>query len=75
MLYGNVLKNLREEKELSQKDIAKSLKIDNSLYAKYEKEYNIIPIQHLNSICNYLNVLDLCQVFRHIFMDKLLIRI
>lgn len=56
MLYGNVLKNLREEKELSQKDIAKSLKIDNSLYAKYEKEYNIIPIQHLNSICNYLNV-------------------
>ena len=56
MLYGNVLKNLREEKELSQKDIAKSLKIDNSLYAKYEKEYNIIPIQHLNSICNYFNV-------------------
>lgn len=30
MLYGNILKNLREEKELSQKDIAKFLNIDNS---------------------------------------------
>ena len=32
------------------------LEIDNSLYAKYEKEYEIIPIKHLNNLCNYYNV-------------------
>ena len=56
MIYSNRLKELREEKNISQQDIAKYLKIDNSLYAKYEKEYYVIPIKHLNTLCNYFNV-------------------
>ena len=56
MIYSNRLKELREEKNISQQDIAKYLKIDNSLYAKYEKEYYVIPIKHLNTLCNYFNI-------------------
>ena len=56
MIYSNRLKELREEKNISQQDIAIYLKIDNSLYAKYEKEYYVIPIKHLNTLCNYFNV-------------------
>ena len=56
MIYSNRLKELREEKNISQQDIAKYLKIDNSLYAKYEKEYYVMPIKHLNTLCNYFNV-------------------
>ena len=56
MIYSNRLKELREEKNISQQDIAKYLKIDNSLYAKYEKEYYVIPIKHLNTLSNYFNV-------------------
>lgn len=56
MIYSNRLKELRDEKNISQQDIAKYLKIDNSLYAKYEKEYYVMPIKHLNTLCNYFNV-------------------
>lgn len=56
MIYKKRIIELREARELSQKEIANYLKIDNSLYAKYEKEYEIIPIKHLNTLCNYFNV-------------------
>ena len=56
MIYSNRLKELRDEKNISQQDIAKYLKIDNSLYAKYEKEYYVMPIKHLNNLRNYFNV-------------------
>ena len=56
MIYATKLKELREEKNMSQIELAKILNIDNSLLAKYEKEYEIIPIKHLNTLCNYFNV-------------------
>ncbi len=55
-MYSNKLKRLREEKELSQLQIAKIIDIDNSVYAKYEKEYEIIPIKHLNAFANFYQV-------------------
>lgn len=56
MIYSNRLKELREEKNISQQELATLLEIDNSLYAKYEKEYYVIPTKHLNTLCNYFNV-------------------
>lgn len=56
MNFGINLKTLREINNISQIYIAKLLNIDNSLYAKYEKEIQIIPLKHLNTICNYYNV-------------------
>ena len=56
MLYKNKLIELREEKEITQQELAKIVGIDNSVLSKYEKEYEIIPIKHLNTLCNYFQV-------------------
>ncbi len=56
MIYASKLKELREEKNISQIELTKILNIDNSLFAKYEKEYYIIPTKYLNTLCNYFHV-------------------
>ena len=56
MLYKERLNELREEKNLKQKELAKVIDTDRSVYGRYEKEYQIIPIKHLNTLCNYFNV-------------------
>ena len=56
MIYSDRLKELREEKNINQHDLSKELNIDHSLLAKYEKEYYIIPIKHLNTLSNYFDV-------------------
>lgn len=56
MIYSDKLKELREEKNITQQELSNILKIDNSLFAKHEKEYHIIPINHLNTLCNYFHV-------------------
>ena len=56
MMYSNKLKELRESNDLSQIQIAQILNVDNSVYAKYEKEYEIIPLKYLNTLCTYFNV-------------------
>ena len=67
MLYTNKLKYLREEKEITQIEISKILKIDNACYAHYEREDNIIPIKHLNTLCDFYNVsLDYIFSFTYI---------
>ena len=55
-MYKERLKNIRDNKETLQKDIAKILNIKDNTYSEYENEYKIIPIKHLSKICNYFNV-------------------
>ena len=52
----NRLKDLREDNDLKQEDVAKILKIARSTYKQYEQQYDTIPIKHLNTLCNYLEV-------------------
>ncbi len=56
MLYKNRLKEIREENNTPEKDIAKYLNITQSVYSHYETEYNIIPSKHLIKIADYYNV-------------------
>ncbi len=51
----NRLKELREDKDLYQKDIADYLKIDQSNYSKYELEKVNIPIEYLRLLADYYN--------------------
>lgn len=68
MIYKSRLKELREEKDIRQLELTKILNIDNSLFAKYEKEYYLIPIKHLNTLCNYFNCsLDYIFGFKDVF--------
>ena len=55
-MYSERLKYLREEKELTQKDLADILKIERGPYSLYESEYTIIPLKHLITLCNFFNV-------------------
>ncbi|MCM1052734.1 MAG: helix-turn-helix domain-containing protein [Ruminococcus sp.] len=55
-MYKEKLIELRESKNIKQYNIAKILNIYKGTYNQYETEYQIIPIKHLNIICNYLNV-------------------
>ena len=56
MIYGDRLREIRENKEISQFDLSKVLNLHDKVYGQYEREYVIMPIKHLNTICNYLNV-------------------
>lgn len=46
----NRLKDLREDKDLYQKDIAKLINIDQSNYSKYELEKINIPVETLKKL-------------------------
>ena len=56
MNYGIKLKDLRDLYELTQEDIAKVLKVARSTYNQYEQQYDIIPIKHLNTLCNHFRI-------------------
>lgn len=49
----NRLKELREDKDLFQKDIATLLNIDQSNYSKYELEKINIPTKILENLADY----------------------
>ena len=56
MFYSEKLKEIRENANIKQTDLAKYLKISNKTYSAYEIQYEIIPSKHLISIVDYLNV-------------------
>lgn len=47
---------IREDLGLKQKDIANILNITQQSYSLWENGTKIIPLKHLNSLCNYYNV-------------------
>jgi len=51
----NRLKELREDNDIYQKDIAKYLNVDQSNYSKYELEKINIPIETLKKLADYYN--------------------
>lgn len=56
MIYTTRLKELREDNDLKQKDIAKILGIDQQYYSQYERGINELPIRHLIKLCIYYGV-------------------
>lgn len=51
----NRLKELREDNDIYQKDIAKYLNVDQSNYSKYELEKINIPMEILKKLADYYN--------------------
>jgi len=51
----NRLKDLREDKDLYQKDIAKILNMSQTGYSQYETETNDIPTAILKTLATYYN--------------------
>lgn len=56
MEYFERLKNLREDRDKTQKELAELLKTSQSYYAKYENGHRPLPIDRLREQCLYYGV-------------------
>lgn len=56
MQYHKRIKNTREDKDYTQKDIATILKTSQSYYAQYENGHRKLPIEHLITLCKFYNL-------------------
>ena len=51
-----ILRGLREDKDLTQQDIANLLNIGRTMYRRYETGETEIPIRHLKTLCMFYGV-------------------
>ena len=56
MNIGTIIKDLREEKNLTQEQLADALHINRVQYCQYENDYFNIPIKHIISLADYYNI-------------------
>lgn len=49
------LKEIREDKDLTQKEVAKMIHVTQQQYNKYELGINSIPVEKLNRLANFYN--------------------
>lgn len=54
--YVNCLRGLREDRDITQQEVANVLGISQTMYARYERGANELPIRHLIKLCRYYNV-------------------
>ena len=54
--YWEVLRDLREDHDLRQADIAAVLHTTQQVYSRYEKGVNEMPIRHLRTLCQFYHV-------------------
>ena len=50
------LKDLREDKDLKQIDIANMLNIQQTVYSRYERGFQTIPLEHLIALADFYKV-------------------
>ena len=56
MDYQDMIRNLREDADLTQQDVAEILGTSQTMYARYERGANEMPIRHLLKLCEYYHV-------------------
>lgn len=54
--YVNVMKELREDHDLKQKEVAAYLNIDQRVYSRYETAKNALPIEKVILLCELYHV-------------------
>ena len=55
-MYMDRLRELRNNRNITQATLSSLLEIHEYVYGQYEREYVIIPLKHLNTLSNYFNV-------------------
>lgn len=56
MNYIKRIRDLREDNDKTQKEIADYLGTSQTMYARYERGANELPIRHLIALCKFYNV-------------------
>lgn len=54
--YIKRMRDLREDHDKTQKQIAEVLGTSQTMYARYERGANELPIRHLITLCHYYGV-------------------
>ena len=54
--YWEVLRDLREDHDLRQADVAAVLGTTQQVYSRYENGTNELPLRHLKTLCLYYHV-------------------
>ena len=56
MDYCKIMRDLREDADLTQVQVAEILGTSQTMYARYERGANEMPIRHLIALCNLYHV-------------------
>lgn len=56
MEYIKRMRDLREDRDKTQQEIAQVLGTSQTMYARYERGANELPIHHLITLCRYYGV-------------------
>ena len=56
MEYIKRMRDLREDRDKTQREIAQVLGTSQTMYARYERGANELPIRHLITLCWYYGV-------------------
>lgn len=56
MKYNERLKELREDRDLTQTEIARILNVSQITYSQYERGVRGLPIEHLKTLCLYYGI-------------------
>ena len=56
MDYVKIIRDLREDNDKIQQEVADILGTSQTMYARYERGANELPIRHLIKLCDYYNV-------------------
>lgn len=56
MEYCRIIRDLREDADLTQTQVAEILGTSQTMYARYERGANEMPIRHLLTLCDLYKV-------------------
>ena len=56
MDYCKIIRDLREDADMTQEQVAQILGTSQTMYARYERGANELPIRHLITLCKYYNI-------------------
>lgn len=56
MTIGEKLRNAREDKDMTQWDVAEYLKTSQTVYSRYERNERSIPVEYLIELCNLYKI-------------------
>ena len=55
-VYFQRLKDMREDFDLTQKELAEVLGVQQTVYSRYERGFQTIPLEHLLKLAEFYNV-------------------
>lgn len=54
--YVAIMRGLREDNDVKQREVADYLNIDQRVYSRYERGQNAMPVRYIPLLCDYYNV-------------------